>query len=116
MLKNINGLNNAWLLLALSIFLQSFSFLSIKFSTQQSENLYILLWLLLAFLFIGARAIIWQKLLLVTELSKIYPYTSLVQVLIFFYAVVFFHESVMFHHILGLLIMLTGLVLITKGQ
>jgi len=114
--KKYTILDNAPFLIISSIFLQSFSFLSIKISTQQSANLYILLWLLLAFLFIGSRAIIWQRLLVLTELSKVYPYTSLVQVLIFFYAVVFFHESVMLHHILGLLIMLVGLVLITKSR
>jgi multidrug transporter EmrE-like cation transporter len=115
MIKNINMLNNAWLLLVLSIFLQSFSFLSIKYATL-TNGIYALVYLLIAIFFILFRAWIWQIVLKNFSLSKAYPFASLVQILIFIYAVVFFHETIMPHHFMGLLIMLTGLALIAKGQ
>ena len=60
--------NNTLLLLISSIFLQSFSFLSIKFSTIQ-ESFYALILLVVAFFFLVARAIVWQILLKSVELS-----------------------------------------------
>lgn len=95
-------------LLVLSIFLQSFSFLSIKFSTMQ-EGISALMLLILAFFFLLARAIIWQILLKTVELSKVYPFASLVQVLILIYAVLFFHESITIYNVVGLVIMLSGI-------
>ncbi len=100
--------SNALFLLISSIFLQSFSFLSIKLSTLY-DGVYIIVFLVLAFLFLGTRAIVWQILLKSVELSKIYPYASLVQVLILIYAVVFFHEPVTVYNITGLVIMLSGI-------
>lgn len=106
---------NSYYLLVLSIFLQSFSFLSIKFATMQ-ENLYIIVLLIIAFLFLVARAIVWQILLKSIELSKIYPYASLVQVLILIYAVVFFHESVTIYNVIGLVIMLSGISYMSRKE
>lgn len=106
-------LNNIFLLLISSVFLQSFSFLSIKFSTTQKE-FYALILLVLAFIFLGARAIVWQMLLKHIELSKIYPFASLVQVLILIYSVVIFNESVTIHNLIGLSIMLSGIYYMSK--
>ena len=100
--------DHTFFLLISSIFLQSFSFLSIKFSTM-GEGFYIIALLALAFLFLGVRAIVWQILLKTVELSKIYPYASLVQVLILIYSVAIFHENVTASNIIGLLIMLSGI-------
>lgn len=101
-------LDNTLFLLISSIFLQSFSFLSIKISTTQ-EDFYIIVFLLLAFFFLGARAIVWQILLKTIELSKVYPYASLVQILILIYSSAFFDESVTIYNIIGLVIMLSGI-------
>lgn len=100
--------DNTLFLLISSIFLQSFSFLSIKYSTMQ-VGLYLIILLVFAFFFLALRAIVWQRLLKSIELSKLYPYAALVQVLILIYAVVFFHESINKYNIIGLFIMLSGI-------
>ena len=65
-----------------------------------------------AFVFFGIRAYLWQLLLKVTPLSKIYPFASLVQVLILLYAVCLFNEDVTLNQIIGLSIMISGLFVI----
>lgn len=106
-------LDHTFFLLLSSIFLQSFSFLSIKFSTMQ-EGIYAVVLLMLSFIFIGIRAYIWQILLQSIALSKIYPLTSLVQVLILIYSVVFFNENINMYHMIGLTIMITGIYHISR--
>lgn len=102
-------------LIATTIFLQSFSFLGIKYATMtQGVNTWI--YLGVAFFFILARALVWQIVLKFVSLSKAYPFSSLVQVLILVYATILFHEEIMIHHIIGLACMLAGLFLITKSQ
>ena len=104
--------SNTPFLLISSIFLQSFSFLSIKFSTLQ-DGIYVYLLLGLAFFFLGLRSIVWQILLKCNELSKVYPFASLVQVLILVYAIVFFNENVTINNIKGLFIMISGVYFMT---
>ena len=114
MIKNkFNILDNTLFLLISSIFLQSFSFLSIKLSTMQ-EGFYLIALLFIAFFFLGARAIVWQILLKTIELSKIYPFASLVQILILIYSVVFFHEHINIYNIVGLIIMLSGIYYMSR--
>lgn len=113
MIKKLNIFKNTTFLLISSIFLQSFSFLSIKFSTMQ-EGFYAIVLLLLAFFFLGSRAVVWQVLLRNIELSKIYPYASLVQILILIYAVVFFHETINIYNIIGTIIMLSGIYYMSR--
>ena len=107
--------SNTFLLLITSIFLQSFSSLSIKFSTIQ-ENFYAFLLLCLAFIFLGTRALVWQMLLQHIELSKIYPFTALVQILILIYSVSIFNESISPNNIIGLTIMLSGIYYMSKKE
>ena len=97
----------AWALLAATIFIQSFSFLSLKISTLDS-SLWSTAFLIAAFLFMGLRAVLWQKLLHQADLSLVYPFMSLVQVLILAYAVLLFKESIAVNHVVGLLLMLFG--------
>ena len=106
---------NSLALLILSIFLQSFSFLFIKMSTMQND-LKIHLFLLLAFVFMGLRAIVWQFLLKLRELSFVYPFASLVQIIILIYAVVLFKETVTIYNVIGLFIMLVGIFYISKAR
>jgi drug/metabolite transporter (DMT)-like permease len=105
--------NKSLSLLTASIFLQSFSLLCIKLSTLQSGHLSLAL-LLLAIVFIGLRSTVWQYLLKITELSRIYPYASLVQVLILLYAVILFKEPVTASNIIGLGMMLSGIFYMSR--
>ena len=110
----INLFKNTTFLLISSIFLQSFSFLSIKFSTM-NEGLTTFLLLALAFVFFGSRVVVWQILLKSLALSKVYPFTSLVQILILIYSAIFFNESITANNIFGVLIMISGVFYMSKG-
>ena len=100
-------------LLSITILLQSFSFLSIKYSSMQAGIVSFAL-LIVAFGFLGMRAIFWQYLLKRTELSNIYPFASLVQVLILLYAVVLFNEEISLNNVIGLIIMLSGTLFLSR--
>ena len=100
-------------LLAITVFIQSFSLLSIKISTLESGAMSFFL-LFMALVFIGIRTILWQYLIKFNELSQIYPYTSFVQVLIFLYSIILFGETVTIYNILGLLSMLVGVYFISR--
>jgi len=99
-------------LVLLGVFLQSLSFLSIKYASVYSTLSIGLM--IVAFGFIIARAYIWQIILQYNELSRVYPFNSLVQVLIFLYAVILFHETITLTNIIGLILMITGLYFIGK--
>lgn len=101
------------LLLVVSIFLQSFSLLCIKLSTLQGGYLSVVL-LVVSFGFIGFRTLVWQNLLRECDLSSVYPYASLVQVLILLYAAIIFHEPVTLNNIIGLNIMLIGVFAMSR--
>ncbi len=76
----------------------------------------IYLLLILAFLFMGFRAIVWQDLLKLKDLSIVYPFASLVQILILIYAVLFFDEKISMYNVLGLGIMIGGIFYLTTGR
>lgn len=101
-------------LIILGVLLQSFSFLSMKYASIYTG--YSLALLGIAFLFIASRAYIWQIVLKHNELSRVYPFNSLVQVLIFVYAVVLFGESANSWHVVGLGLMIIGLYIIGKTK
>lgn len=101
-------------LIILGILIQSFSFLTIKYASVYQA--YSLILLGVAFALIVSRAFIWQIVLKHNELSRVYPFNSLVQILIFVYAVVLFGEVVSFWHVVGLGLMVSGLYLIGKEQ
>lgn len=99
--------------LVASIFLQSFSLLSIKISTLQT-GVFAFVLLLVAFGFIGLRTICWQYLLESEDLSRVYPYASFVQVLILLYAAILFNEPVTLLNIVGLIMMLGGIFYMSR--
>lgn len=98
----------------IAILLQSFSFLTIKYASIYEA--YSLILLGIAFGFIVSRAYIWQIVLKHNELSRVYPFNSLVQVLIFVYAVVLFGEVVSFWHVVGLGLMVYGVIQLGKNR
>jgi multidrug transporter EmrE-like cation transporter len=100
--------------LVVSILLQSFSALTIKYASMASGSMSIFL-LSFAFVFIVIRAVVWQYVLSRFPLSFVYPFTSLVQVLILIYAVFLFDETVSFFQMIGFVMMLIGLTVIAKG-
>lgn len=68
----------------------------------------------MGFFFIGLRAIFWQHLLKLVDLSSVYPYAAFVQVLILLYAVVLFDEAITLNNLVGLAIMLAGVFFISR--
>ena len=101
-------------LIVLGTLLQSFSFLSIKFASIYEK--YFFIFLVGAFVFIILRAYIWQIVLKYNELSRVYPFNSLVQIFIFVYAVYIFNEEVLINNIIGLGLMILGLLYLAKDK
>ena len=79
-----------------------------------NTGFYLVILLGLAFFFLAMRAIVWQILLKSVELSKIYPYAALVQVLILIYSAVLFNEDITITNVIGLIIMLGGISYMSK--
>ena len=104
---------NPTFVLVITIFLQSFSLLSIKFSTLNAGPVS-LVFLVVAFGFLGLRAMLWQYLLKLTDLSHVYPFAALAQILIFLYAVFLFNETITPNNVVGLGMMLGGIYIITR--
>ena len=100
------------LLIVFTIFLQSFSFLCIKYSTLQHDFL-MFVFMGFALLFILMRAVIWQSVIQRLPLSVVYPFTSLVQILILVYAIFLFEEIVTINNVLGVMLMIVGVFLIS---
>ena len=111
----LREIKKSFFLLVASIFLQSFSILSIKISTLQTGLLAFVL-LVVAFGFIGLRTIFWQYLLESEDLSRVYPYASFVQVLILLYAAILFKEPVTLFNIIGLIMMLGGIFYMSRKR
>ncbi len=103
------------LLVILSIVLQSFSFLSLKYASMAHGGAMIAL-LVIAGAFLVARALVWTNALGRADLSRVYPFTALFQVLIFVYAIALFHETVHLSDLFGLGLMVCGLVLIARER
>lgn len=98
-------------LLTLTIVLQSGSLLALKLASFQTGAPALAL-VGLACLCLVGRAAVWQGVLGRMPLSKAYPFTSLVQVVVFLYAVLLFGEAVAWHHVIGLVLMFAGLALL----
>jgi len=109
----IKLIKNPVLLLFITIILQSFSLLSIKYSTLESGYFSLAL-LVMAFGFIGLRAVFWQYALKLSDLSHMYPFASLVQVLVFLYAVVLFKEAITLNNVIGLGVMMSGVYFMSR--
>ena len=104
--------NVHWVIAA--VFLQSLSFLSIKYASTGSSYMYFFLGLATVAIFF--RSVLWQKVLSQNELSSVYPFNALVQLLIFFYAVVLFNESFTWVNIVGLVVMSVGIMMLGKKE
>lgn len=76
----------------------------------------IYLLLALGLFFIFARAVVWQIVLYNYSLSKVYPFNSLVQILILLYSYFLFNESIYYYHIIGVILMITGLFVISREK
>ena len=100
------------ILIILTIFLQSFSFLCIKYSTLR-HDFFMFIFMGFALLFILMRAVIWQSIMQRLPLSVVYPFTSLVQILILVYAIFLFVEIVTINNALGVMLMIVGVFLIS---
>ena len=111
----INTKSAIVLLVTSAIVLQSLSLLWVKYATLTGGVKSIAL-LALALGCILTRAVIWQTALKRASISKIYPANALVQVLVFFYAIVLFDEQAKSNNIIGLVVMLAGVYLLSKDS
>jgi drug/metabolite transporter (DMT)-like permease len=97
--------------ISISLLLQSGAFLVLKFASIINGRMELILFGV-ALVFMLTRAFVWQQILKMAPLSRVYPFTLLTQVLLFFYGVAFFNEHYTSYHLLGLIIILLGLVVI----
>ena len=107
--------STTYVLLAVSVILHSFSIISTKFAALSKIPLNYL-WILLAFGFLGIRSIAWQWLLTHNELSKVFPYNSLVQVCILIASVFLFNETITIFNIYGIILIMGGIIVIGVGK
>ena len=99
----------------ISLLLQSGAFLVLKFASMINGKMEIMLFgVALTFMF--TRAFVWQKILKMSPLSKVYPFTLITQALLFIYGVVLFNENYTALHIVGLVIIFLGLLIIFKER
>lgn len=98
-------------LIAIVIILQSFTFLVTKFATIYKDFFIVLLGIVF-FIYI-LRAYFWQKILIHNRLSDVYPFNSLVNILILIYSVFIFNETVDVYNILGVCLMIYGLFMMS---
>ncbi len=98
-----------------AIILQSLSFLSIKVAS--SSHIQLGVWLIaLGFLFMLIRAIVWQIILKHNQLSKVYPFNALVQVVILIFSYIIFKEQVTLNNMIGMAFMMGGMILLSSSQ
>lgn len=99
--------------ISISLLLQSGAFLVLKFASMINGKMEIVLFgVALTFMF--TRAFVWQQILKMAPLSKVYPFTLITQALLFIYGVVLFNENYTALHIVGLLFIFLGLLVIFK--
>jgi len=98
-----------------TVFFQSFVMLGFKFSIV-IDGMMSYLFVLMAVIFMMLRTVMWQRVLQKNELSDIYPYTSISPLLVFFYAVFIFDESVNLNNIFGLILVFTGIYIISSDD
>jgi small multidrug resistance pump len=85
-----------------------------KFASLET-GLIVEIYIGIAMFFMGLRAIVWQFLLKLVDLSIVYPFASLVQILVLVYAVLIFNEVVTIFNIIGLFLMLCGVFYMSRG-
>lgn len=78
------------------------------------KNLFFDLWILSGFASAFIASIAWMATLTKFDLSFAYPFMSLAFVIVFFFSVLLFQETITLHKIVGLFLVLTGLILISR--
>lgn len=101
------------LLLVCSIALQSTAFIILKFGSESQLAIQFTLFGL-ALCVMLFRAFIWQKVLVGAQLSIVYPFTLITQVLLFLYGILIFNEDFNFQQVVGLTIVCIGLYIVYK--
>ena len=102
-------------LIFVAILLQSFSFVAIK-AASMSILPYSMILIGLAFFLMFARALVWQVILRCNNLSQVYPFNALVQVIILLFSYFLFHEKITINNILGVILMLFGIMLLGRNE
>jgi drug/metabolite transporter (DMT)-like permease len=102
-------------LLVLNMGLQVFAFILVKLAAVGAQSylgVFLNVYYLLALGLVGARAVVWQVVLRYNDLSKAYPFNSLVPVLILLAGVHLFDEQVTLHNVLGAMLLAAGVLLL----
>jgi multidrug transporter EmrE-like cation transporter len=100
-------------LLASSIALQSIAFIILKLGSEFQLSIQLIFFgaALCVMLF---RAYVWQKVLVDAQLSIVYPFTLITQVLLFLYGIFIFNEDFNLQQVIGLTVVCMGLYIVYK--
>ena len=101
------------LLLASSIALQSIAFIILKLGSEFQLSVQLIFFGAALFVMLF-RAFVWQKVLVDTQLSIVYPFTLITQVLLFLYGIFIFNEDFNLQQVIGLTVVCMGLYIVYK--
>jgi len=110
-------LRKSYFFLLLSILCQSIASLFSKFAADTVGEGHVLLILtnsyyILSLVCLFFQAIFWQYTLRVLDLSFAYPLTALNNIIIVAFSYFLFHEEVTFNNLIGVLIIMTGIIIL----
>lgn len=102
-----------WVLIFCAIILQSTSFIFLKYATL-ANSVWCKIFFIAALIALFFRAVIWQKLISHNELSKIYPFNCINQLIILMFSTLLFNELITINNFIGVLMMMFGVYLVSK--
>ncbi len=91
-------------------------------SDQDTDTLYALIWLwlnpyfVLGLMCLGIQTIAWMLVLKKTPLSQAYPFMSLVIPSNLLMAYLYFNEVILPQHLIGMLLIMSGIIFIARGD
>ena len=101
------------LFLISSIVLQSIAFIILKFGTEYQLSVQLIFFGAALFVMFF-RAFVWQKVLVGAQLSIVYPFTLITQILLFLYGIFIFNEDFNLQQVIGLSLVCIGLYIVYK--
>lgn len=85
-------------------------------SGQGLEGIIINLWTGAELITLVLQALIWSHVLNKFPLNKVYPYMSLVYGVNLAAAWLIFHEAISFKHVIGICVIVTGIIVVNRGE
>ena len=108
----VNKIKNIALLQGVIIIYTISGIMSKKASENGDEPLRFLFFFAMEFVILGIYAVLWQQMIKRFEISVAYANRSMAILWSMVWAVFFFHDSITFNNIIGVLLVLTGTIIL----